>query len=74
MPFLFTEDAELHVLVDGINRPPELLKPGEKWTRLSHRDVESAKNQRKLSQFFGAKAFHSKLILELFFFFLYLII
>lgn len=49
-------DQELHVLVDGYNRPPELLADGEKWTRMSQRDIEAAKNQRKLSQFFSKKS------------------
>ncbi|CAL1136305.1 unnamed protein product [Cladocopium goreaui] len=49
-------DQELHVLVDGCNRPPELLADGEKWTRMSQRDIEAAKNQRKLSQFFSKKS------------------
>eukprot|EP00439_Symbiodinium_sp_Y106_P073540 s371_g13.t2 len=40
------------VLVDGCNRPPELLGPGEKWTRESQRDLESRKNQTKLAQWF----------------------
>lgn len=48
-------DQDLHVLVDGCNRPPELLAEGEKWTRMSQRDIEAAKNQRKLSQFFVKK-------------------
>lgn len=52
----FFEDQELHVLVDGYNRPPELLADGEKWTRMSQRDIEAAKNQRKLSQFFSKKS------------------
>eukprot|EP00435_Cladocopium_sp_Y103_P063143 s130_g24.t1 len=49
-------DQELHVLVDGCNRPPELLADGEKWTRMSQRDIEAARNQRKLSQFFAKKS------------------
>ncbi|CAE7588590.1 rnhB [Symbiodinium sp. CCMP2456] len=40
------------VLVDGCNRPPELLGPGEKWTRESQRDLESRKNQTKLAKWF----------------------
>ena len=52
---ILSEDQELHVLVDGCNRPPELLAEGEKWTRMSQRDLEAAKNQRKLSQFFAKK-------------------
>ena len=38
--------------MDGCNRPPELLGPGEKWTRESQRDLESRKNQTKLAQWF----------------------
>eukprot|EP00438_Fugacium_kawagutii_P017674 Skav211271 [mRNA] locus=scaffold2429:23822:30654:+ [translate_table: standard] len=50
------EEQDLHVLVDGCNRPPGLLADGEKWTRMSQRDIEAAKNQRKLSQFFVKKS------------------
>ncbi|CAE7198373.1 rnhB, partial [Symbiodinium pilosum] len=45
----------LVVLVDGCNRPPELLAAGEKWTRLSQRDREALKNQTKLSRWFAQK-------------------
>ena len=55
LDFLHSKDQDLHVLVDGCNRPPELLADGEKWTRMNQRDIEAAKNQRKLSQFFGKK-------------------
>jgi len=48
-------DDDLHVLVDGCNRPPELIADGEKWTRMSSKDIEAVKNQRKLSQFFGSR-------------------
>jgi len=44
------------VLVDGCNRPPELLRLGEEWTRGS-KAAELAKNdvkQHKLAKFFGA--------------------
>ncbi|CAJ1388991.1 unnamed protein product [Effrenium voratum] len=51
---------ESHVLVDGCNRPPELLHQGEKWTRLSQRDLEARKNQQKLSQFFASVPSQSK--------------
>lgn len=46
------------VLVDGCNRPPDLLRPGEQWTRGS-KASEQAKNdvtQKKLSSFFTARA------------------
>lgn len=49
------KDDDLHVLVDGCNRPPELIADGEKWTRMSSKDIEAVKNQRKLSQFFGSR-------------------
>ena len=39
--------------MDGCNRPPELLEPGEKWTRMSQRDLEARKNQTKLARFFS---------------------
>jgi len=45
------------VLVDGCNRPPELLRPGEQWTRGS-RAEEMAKadtKQSRLSAFFTKK-------------------
>eukprot|EP00928_Gymnodinium_smaydae_P089121 TRINITY_DN73122_c0_g1_i1.p1 TRINITY_DN73122_c0_g1~~TRINITY_DN73122_c0_g1_i1.p1 ORF type:complete len:881 (+),score=229.38 TRINITY_DN73122_c0_g1_i1:48-2645(+) len=45
------------VLVDGCNRPPELLRAGQQWTRGS-KAAEMAKadvKQRKLSSFFAAK-------------------
>ena len=42
--------------MDGCNRPPELIADGEKWTRMSSKDIEAVKNQRKLSQFFGSKS------------------
>jgi len=44
------------VLVDGCNRPPELLRPGEQWTR-GPKAAEQAKNdvkQKRLSSFFTA--------------------
>lgn len=46
------------VLVDGCNRPPDLLRPGEQWTRGS-KASEQAKNdekQKKLSSFFAVRA------------------
>ena len=47
------QDDELHVLVDGCHRPPELLAEGEKWTRQSSKDLEAARNQQKISHFFA---------------------
>ena len=44
------------VLVDGCNRPPDLLAPGEKWTRMSQKDLEARKNQTKLAQWFKKPA------------------
>lgn len=44
------------VLVDGCNRPPELLAPGEQWTRGSKKAAEEAKNQPKLSKWFTPRA------------------
>jgi len=44
------------VLVDGCNRPPELLAPGEQWTRGSKKAAEEAKNQPKLSKWFTLRA------------------
>jgi len=44
------------VLVDGCNRPPELLQPGERWTRGSKKDLEAERNQQKLSKWFGARS------------------
>ena len=32
------------------------MADGEKWTRMSSKDIEAVKNQRKLSQFFGSKS------------------
>jgi len=41
-----------HVLVDGCNRPPDLLPQGERWTRGSKKDIEAERNQSKLSMWF----------------------
>jgi len=43
-----------HVLVDGCNKPPDLLAPGEKWTRSSKKEIEAARNQCKLGRWFKA--------------------
>lgn len=43
------------VLVDGCNRPPDLLRPGEQWTRGS-RQAKPDVNQPKLSKFFAMAA------------------
>mmetsp|Transcript_98709 Transcript_98709/g.156027 ORF Transcript_98709/g.156027 Transcript_98709/m.156027 type:complete len:419 (-) Transcript_98709:119-1375(-) len=46
------------VLVDGCNRPPELLKPGETWTRGTkeeRRRTEELKQIPKLSKWFAPK-------------------
>lgn len=42
------------VLVDGCNRPPGLLAPGEKWTRGKKHDAEDPK-QSKLGKFFSLR-------------------
>jgi len=43
------------VLVDGCNRPPELLGKGERWTRGSKKDAEAERNQQKLAKWFKPK-------------------
>lgn len=43
------------LLVDGCNRPPELLAPGEQWTRGRKKAMEDEKQQPKLSKFFASK-------------------
>lgn len=46
------------VLVDGCNRPPELLKPGETWTRGTKEErsrAEAVKQVPKLSRWFTPK-------------------
>jgi len=44
------------VLVDGCNRPPELLAPGEQWTRTYKKIEEEQRSQHKLQKFFGSKS------------------
>lgn len=41
------------VLVDGPNRPPALLAPGERWTRRSPKDIENDKRQTRLEKYFA---------------------
>mmetsp|Transcript_1451 Transcript_1451/g.3892 ORF Transcript_1451/g.3892 Transcript_1451/m.3892 type:complete len:409 (-) Transcript_1451:200-1426(-) len=41
------------VLVDGCNRPPELLAPGEQWTRGPKKTQEDARKQPKLLKWFA---------------------
>lgn len=43
------------VLVDGCNRPPQLLAPGEQWTRGSRKAAEADVAQAKLSKWFAPK-------------------
>lgn len=43
------------LLVDGCNRPPDLLAPGEQWTRGRKKAVEDEKQQPKLSKWFASK-------------------
>lgn len=43
------------VLVDGCNRPPELLAPGERWTR-GPIEAPVDKSQKKLESFFTKRA------------------
>lgn len=44
------------VLVDGCNRPPELLAPGEQWTRGPKKTQEDARKQPKLLKWFAPRA------------------
>jgi len=44
------------VLVDGCNRPPELLAPGEQWTRGPKKAEEDERKQPKLMKWFAPRA------------------